>query len=64
MKLVHKVDHAAARARMYPKVGDQLDAVYKMATALRAQGIELPSETLNWLDQVAAVKAKIPKPVG
>lgn len=50
------------RADAYPSIGDQLDAVWKGMIALRDAGIELPADTLGWLDEVAAVKDQYPKP--
>ncbi len=61
MKIQHHEDYRVRRRSEYPASGDQLDAVYKMATALRDSGVQLPADTLAWLDQVAAVKAKYPK---
>ncbi len=54
---------AQDRRAAYPDVGDQLDAVFKLALALREAGIPLPPETLAWLDTVAAIKRAHPKPV-
>jgi hypothetical protein len=52
---------ARARARDYPAIGDQLDALAKAMAALRDQGVALPAETEHWLDSCAAVKARHPK---
>lgn len=60
MKIQHNEDYRKLRAAEYPKVGDQIDAIYKMALALQGTQ-ELPPETLQWMSQVAAVKAKYPK---
>lgn len=61
MKIRHTEPYAPKRAARYPAIGDQLDAVYKLAVALRAQGMTLPPETQAWIAQVQAVKAAIPK---
>lgn len=50
-----------ARARRYPPIGDQLDAVAKLAAALRDQGVVLPADTQAWLDEIQAVKTELPK---
>jgi len=42
-------------------MGDQLDAVFKLAQALRDQGTALPDDVLAWVDQCERVKAKYPK---
>jgi hypothetical protein len=49
------------RMKAYPEIGEQLDAIFKLAKALHAQGIIIPSDTLNWLDEVQSVKDTYPK---
>ncbi len=49
------------RMKAYPEIGNQLDAIFKLAKSLQAQGIALPSDTLNWLDAVQSVKDAYPK---
>lgn len=61
MKIRHSEDPAALRKRAYPPVGDQLDAVMKLAKALSEQGITLPAEVTAWVDQCQAVKEKFKK---
>lgn len=56
LKIQHDEDYRRLRAQAYPSLGEQFDAVYKMAVALRDQGIELPPETLEWLEAVEHVK--------
>lgn len=56
MKIQHDEDYRALRREAYPSIGEQLDAVYKMAVSLRDQGIELPTETLDWLWAIEHVK--------
>jgi len=48
------------RQDAYPDAGDQLDAIYKMAVALKAAGIELPKETLDWMSRCKQVKDQYP----
>lgn len=50
-----------ARAAQYPAIGDQLDAVFRLAEALRAAGMALPPDTLAWIDTLNAVKTANPK---
>lgn len=57
-----KQNYAGLRKGEYPSSGDQLDAVFKLAKALKDAGIELPADTLAWIDQCQAVKDKYPKP--
>ena len=61
MKIQHKEDYRKLRARSYPPIGDQLDAIYKMASALRDQQVQLPTETLDWLLSLEQVKKKYKK---
>lgn len=61
MKIRHREPYAPLRAREYPGMGDQLDAVFKLAQALRDQGTVLPDDVLAWVDQCERVKAKYPK---
>lgn len=51
------------RARAYPPVRDQLDAIYKLAQAMRDAGTPLPPEVEQWIDACQAVKQKYPKPI-
>ncbi len=60
MKIRHHEDPRAARASSYGEVGDQLDAIMKMADALAAQGVALPQETLDWIEQCKGVKTRFP----
>lgn len=59
--ITHKICHREARRREYPPIGDQLDAVGKLAASLKAQGMELPAETEQWLSQLQIVKDTFPK---
>ena len=61
MKIQHHEDYRARRRAEYPANGDQLDAIYKMAVALRDAGIDLPADTVIWLANIEAVKSKYPK---
>jgi hypothetical protein len=56
-KLKIHTDYRERRARSYPPQGDQLDAIAKGFRALINQGIELPAETVAWVEQIERVKA-------
>lgn len=61
MKIRHEVDYRKLRKQAYPAVGDQLDAVMKLAAALKEQGIPLPEETERWISRCQEVKTKYQK---
>lgn len=61
-RIEHARPHGAVRAAAYPPVGEQLDAIYKLAAMLARAGMELPPETRAWIAQVDAVKRRYPKP--
>lgn len=61
MLIQHNEDYRKVRASKYPPIADQLDAVMKMASALKEQGMSLPEATINWIDQCQAVKSTYPK---
>lgn len=61
MKIQHKEDYRLLRARKYPNIGNQLDAVLKLTISLRDQGISIPLETQQWLDQCLLVKSTYKK---
>lgn len=60
MKIQHKEDYRQLRAAAYPKLGDQMDAIYKLAKSL---GTPLPPDVEAWIAQIDAVKQKYPKPL-
>lgn len=49
------------RLNAYPAIPDQMDAVFKMAEALSQSGIQLPADTVAWIEQCRAVKNTYPK---
>jgi len=61
MKIRHSEHYAPLRRREYPAVGEQLDAILKLAQALQKQGIDLPEETCVWIAQCQAVKDRYTK---
>jgi hypothetical protein len=60
VKIVHAPDPRPLRAKAYPPVGDQLDAIWKILNALLT-GDEPPADAIAVRDQIAAVKAKYRK---
>jgi hypothetical protein len=60
--LRHRTDYADHRRAGYPPIGDQLDAVMKIARALAAQGIQLPPDAMAVVEKCEAVKARYRKP--
>lgn len=50
------------REAEYPKIGDQLDAIYKGFKQLEAIGIIPGADCVAWVDKLDSVKAKHPKP--
>ena len=62
MKIQHREPYRPLRAAAYPSLGDQLDAVMKLARALRDQGVALPQEVSDWVASCEAVKQRYAKP--
>lgn len=58
MKIRHCEPHGPLRAAEYPSIGDQLDALFKLAEAMRTQGMQMPPNVSAWIDQCRAVKDK------
>lgn len=44
----------------YPDIGDQLDAVFKLAEFLQESGYVLPAEVQHWISACRAVKNRHP----
>ncbi len=63
MKIRHSEPYAPLRARAYPAIGDQLDAIMKFACHLRDAGQPLPASVQQWVDDCQRVKQRYPKPV-
>jgi len=61
-RLRYKCSPQELRRKEYPELGDQLDAVYKLAAALRQQGATLPDEVQQWINRCAEVKRRFPIP--
>lgn len=56
MRLRIKSDFRLHRASGYPPIGDSIDAIMKGFRALINQGIELPAETVTWVEACEKVK--------
>lgn len=61
MKIHHETDPLPLRRKAYMDIGDQLDAIMKALAQLGAQGIQLPVETVTWIDHCQQVKEKYKK---
>ena len=60
--IVIEKNYMIKRAESYPPIGNQLDAIMKMALVLKEQNIQLPQQTIDWIDSCLAVKDQHPKP--
>lgn len=61
MKIRHNPDVRPLRAAAYMDIGDQLDAMMKGLDAIRQAGIELPPETVAWIEHCKSVKDRFTK---
>jgi len=61
MKIHTQIDVRPRRAADYMDIGAQLDALMKGFAALAEQGVQLPPETVAWIEHCQAVKARHPK---
>lgn len=61
MKISVQQDYQRLREPEYPATGSQLDAIFKMAQALKETGVVLHADTEKWIEQCQAVKDKFPK---
>jgi len=62
LKIRHREDYRALRRKAYPDIGEQLDAIYKLAVALKDNGMTLPKESEHWVARIAEVKNTYRKP--
>ena len=62
MKIQHNEDYKKLRSKAYPPIGEQLDAVLKLALTLKEQGFAIPVETDKWVSECLQVKALYKKP--
>jgi hypothetical protein len=61
MKVTVKQDYRELRQADYLPTGNQLDAVFKLAKALKDTGMDLPEDVISWVDHCQSVKEKFPK---
>lgn len=62
MIINHKGDYREKRRQAYPPIGDQLDAIYKLALSL--EGVApLSKEVREWMGKLTEVKNKYKKDV-
>lgn len=61
MKIQHNEDYRMLRRKDYPSLGDQLDAILKMAQAMQESGLKLPQETEEWIQKCLATKNRYKK---
>lgn len=59
---LERTQYQRDREANYPKLGDQLDAMWKHLEMIRSVGGKLQDDTSVMLDQILAVKAEYPKP--
>jgi ABC-type Fe3+-citrate transport system substrate-binding protein len=59
-RIVIKEDYRKLRAREYPSVGDQLDALWKTVQALQ-DGKSIPDDAAEVLSRIRSIKAGAPK---
>lgn len=62
MKITVEESYQKLRSMAYPSLPDQLDAIFKMAKQLKESGIELPADTVEWMQNCQKVKDTFPKP--
>jgi len=55
------ISYQRDRAREYPPIGDQLDAIWKCLNQLRMHGADLPADADHVLGEILAVKRAYPK---
>ena len=61
MKLSINQDYRLLRHNAYPSLGDQLDAIFKLAKHLSDSGVELPEDVLSWINDCQSTKEAYPK---
>lgn len=59
MKIKHESDYVERRAKEYPSIGDQLDAIWKLVAGLPKR--DVPPETQQMLNRIDGVKQRLPK---
>lgn len=62
MKITVQQDYAELRKANYPATGEQLDALFKLARAMREAGVDMPAEVVAWIEDCQSIKDLYPKP--
>ena len=63
MKITPEVSNTSeARRLSYMPIGDQLDAIMKLASFLQEAKMDLPKEVTAWIAHCKGVKDSFPKP--
>lgn len=62
MKITVEQNYAELRKSNYPATGEQFDALFKLARAMREAGLELPTDVVAWIERCQAIKDQYPKP--
>jgi len=60
-RLHHWANYADFRRSLYPPIGDQLDAVFKMIAYMADQGIDVGPDGKAWLEKIRKIKEMYPK---
>lgn len=60
MIIRHDADYRELRRQAYPNMGEQLDAVFKLAQYLQGKGHDLPAEVQQWIANCKEVKERFP----
>lgn len=60
MKIAVRTCPFERRRQQYPPIGDQLDAMVRLAAHLLEQGVRLPADVRDWVDKCLAVKRRNP----
>lgn len=61
LRINDSIEHGPLRAKAYPDVGEQLDAIYKGFAHLDAQGIDVGGEAKQWIEDCRRVKQTFKK---
>lgn len=63
MIIKHQSNYINRRKEKYPEIGDQLDLLYKGFVQMHNEGFSLPTEIIQWINQIQTIKETYPKPV-
>jgi len=60
-RLHHWANYADFRRSLYPSIGDQLDAIFKMIAYMADHGIDVGPDGKAWLEKIRKIKEMYPK---